>query len=83
MVNLSYKVSSVVNNSILEIIIDGNMSGSNKYKITNAGDGLMLYGEIEGKIKRTCLYVGGLPPGQYCFQIEEFSKEQFSVFGIL
>jgi hypothetical protein len=82
-INLSYSVTRKVQSSILEIEIIGNMEGKNQYRITDFNDRLMMCGYFEGKLKKTCLYVGCLPVGEYFFQIDENNKEAFFVLDVL
>lgn len=80
---LTYVVSKNVTSSILEIDIIGSKDGKYNYRITDTKDKIMMYGQFEGKLNRTCLYVGSLLPGEYFFQIEDNSKETFFVLGVL
>lgn len=80
--NLSYSVTKKVQSSILEIEIIGNMEGRNQFKITDLHEKLLMCGYFEGKLKKTCLYVGSFPPGEYLFQIGENNKEAFFVLDV-
>jgi len=82
-IKLSYVVTKKVKNSTLEIEIIGSMEGKNQFKITDENERLMMYGSFEGKLKRTCLHVGSLNPGEYFFQIEDNNKEAFFVLDVL
>ncbi len=82
-INLSYVVTKKVRSSILEIEIIGQMEGKNQYKIIDSYEKLMMCGDFEGKLKRTCLYIGNFPPGEYLFQIGEYNKERFFVLDVL
>jgi hypothetical protein len=82
-IDLTYVVSKNVTSAILEINIIGSNEGKYNYRITDAKDKLMMCGQFEGKLTRSCLYVGSLLPGEYFFQIEENSKETFFVLGVL
>ena len=82
-INFSYIVTKKVQSSILEIEIIGKMEGKNQYKIIDSYERLMMCGDFEGKLKRTCLYIGHFPPGEYLFQIGENTKESFFVLDVL
>jgi hypothetical protein len=82
-IKLSYVVTKKVKSSILEIEIIGNMEGKNQFRITDTNERLIMYGSIEGKLKKTCLHVGSLNPGEYFFQIEDNNKEAFFVLDVL
>ena len=82
-IKLSYVVTKQVKSSILEIEIIGNMEGKNQFRITDRNERLMMYGSFEGKLKKTCLHVGSLQPGEYLFQIEDNNKEAFFVLDVL
>ncbi len=58
------------------------MVGKNQFKITDPCEKLLMCGYFEGKLKKTCLYVGNFLPGEYLFQIDENKKESFFVLDV-
>jgi hypothetical protein len=79
MATLSYTVSPVVTDSILRVNLLENEGGQCAYHIKDEEGKLYLYGNIEGKINSTCLYVGNLTGGKYYFQIDEYPMVDFTV----
>ena len=77
--SLTYTVTNIVTNSILEVNIMGNNALEHSYQINNEQGRVLMQGKIEGKVKTTCLFVGNLTNGKYTFQMDDADLIEFSI----
>lgn len=65
------KITEIVKDDILEIILPDNHHSSWTYKIFNTNGEIKLKGNIAGYTQRTCLYIGSLKKGKYEFSLND------------